>query len=52
MAGASQQGPVRTALFPSMDNGPLRQSHTLSQDVDAVIYEPDMVSSVSSRCTK
>ena len=47
MAGASQRGPVRTALFPSMNNDPLRQSHALSQDVDAVTYEPDMVSSFS-----
>ncbi|KAL3146191.1 hypothetical protein ABBQ32_002897 [Trebouxia sp. C0010 RCD-2024] len=40
--GASLRGPVHTALFPSSDNDPLRQSHTLSQDVDAIIYEADM----------
>lgn len=31
-----------------MDNDLLKQSHALSQDVDAVIYEPDKVSSRSS----
>ena len=50
-AGANQRVTVRTSLFPHTGPSPIKQTHRLSQDVNAVLYEPTVVSALAY-CTR